>query len=459
MKHTLVPRLLAATGLVYLCLAPVTAQSWINRQVTSRATCNGAMCTDTHRQRIVLAGGGTSAGCWEWDEAKLAWVWQPGHLTPLYSARMSYDAKRRVCVRFGGNGQNGTTNETWEYNGRTWQQRKTANTPPPRSGHAQCYDAGRGVTVIFGGVVTGGWLPDGTWEYDGKNWRKVATGGPAPRGSVTMAYDPVRRRCVLFGGNDRTRVFNDTWEWDGSSWSRGPAGCAPPERWAAAMTHVPGQGIVLFGGFRTGATKPVLADTWLYNGSWIEINTKTPPRARYSATLAYEPTKKRAMLYGGYGCTFASETSLLDIDGLVPGRFEPYGAACAGSLGGTPTLRTGSCTAPYIGEPFSVEVEPIRRGAPTLLAIGASRSAWNGVALPLDLSPFGYTGCSLLTSANVLMPMLAGFHVGSIQLTVANDVRLVGVRFYAQAVTADARANPAGAVLSQGMAATIGKRR
>jgi hypothetical protein len=35
-----------------------------------------------------------------------------------------------------------------------------------------------------------------------------------------MAYDPVRRRVVLFGGFHAGVTYADLWEWDGTAWEQ-----------------------------------------------------------------------------------------------------------------------------------------------------------------------------------------------------------------------------------------------
>ena len=91
------------------------------------------------------------------------------------------------------------------------------------------FDSHKGEIVLFGGL-----LPKSppasvgdTWILDGKGWHEVpiASGAaPAPRNSHVMAYDPVRRKTVLFGGSSFdgkvSTVYGDTWEWDGQSWTR-----------------------------------------------------------------------------------------------------------------------------------------------------------------------------------------------------------------------------------------------
>lgn len=109
------------------------------------------------------------------------------------------------------------------------------------------YDAGRGVTVLFGGD-DGSRLND-TWEWDGSTWaeRTPAT-SPSARRDPAMAYDAARGVTVLFGGDDGSPL-SDTWEWDGSSWTERLTPTSPPGRREHAMVYDVARGVtVLFGG-------------------------------------------------------------------------------------------------------------------------------------------------------------------------------------------------------------------
>jgi hypothetical protein len=60
-------------------------------------------------------------------------------------------------------------------------------------------------------------------------WTQKQDIGPEPRRGHAMAYDPRRKRVVLFGGQAFTvkpnnilesRMLSDTWEWDGANWTQ-----------------------------------------------------------------------------------------------------------------------------------------------------------------------------------------------------------------------------------------------
>jgi hypothetical protein len=184
-----------------------------------------AMAFDSHRGVTVLFGGFSQAGLladtWEYDGA-----WRLANPTQKPSNRshhtLAYDERRGVIVMFGGDDANGATlADTWEYDGVTWRQRFPSQSPPARQQHVMAFDSARGVVVIFGGVISDiheeGRLND-TWEYDGITWRQIETAeSPAARCCTALIYDSQRDRNVLFGGGYwwywNLTVFDDTWEY------------------------------------------------------------------------------------------------------------------------------------------------------------------------------------------------------------------------------------------------------
>jgi len=173
--------------------------------------------------------------------------------------------------------------------------------PSPRSGHAMVYDSARGVTVLFGGAVTGG-LSGETWEWNGTAWTLRSPSGPAPsaRSGHAMAFDSNRAVTVLFGGRDAAGIQGDTWEWDGTTWTIQPAGLAGPAgRTDHAMTFAPGGGgVVIFGG-SDGTT--VLGDLWTSDGSgWNQQSlAASAPGPRMGHAMCWDRQRSRLTIFGG----------------------------------------------------------------------------------------------------------------------------------------------------------------
>lgn len=237
--------------------------------------CCHAMAYDADRQVVVLFGGQTgdaqfSAETWEWNG--IAWsqraVGDPGPIA-RFEHRMAYDSARHVTMLFGG--YDITINpfgDTWTWNGTAWTLADAggAGRPAPRAQHALAYDSTRQVTVLFGGSTTtpvGATFGD-TWEWNGSTWVERSVIGPRARKIHTMSYDSSRNVSVLFGGHLAPGFEpphnGETWEWNGTSWTQQPiAGPAPRYNHAMAFDAIRLK-TVLFGGDVSGA--PFDGQTW-----------------------------------------------------------------------------------------------------------------------------------------------------------------------------------------------------
>ena len=83
----------------------------------------------------------------------------------------------------------------------------------------------------------------------------------AQRNSHAMAYDPARKRVVLFGGTIGNlvspRLMRDTWEWDGTRWIKLQPPTSPPGRAQHAMAYDPVRQTVLMHGGNDSRNQPV----------------------------------------------------------------------------------------------------------------------------------------------------------------------------------------------------------
>jgi hypothetical protein len=212
---------------------------------------------------------------------------------------MVYDSSRGVSVLFGGYGEPGYLQDTWEWNGSTWSQRFTAHLPPARDWSAMTYDGRRHVVVLFGGTGASGGLLNDTWEYDGNDWTLITTADapPARRGHA-LAFDAIRGRTVLFGGQSDVDL-NDTWEYDGTDWTQISLPTAPqPRLWHSMAYDSALDGVVVFGGDGTGYVP--LNDTWIYDGlSWRQITSPSQPSERFWAPAVFDSAHSQLVLFGG----------------------------------------------------------------------------------------------------------------------------------------------------------------
>ena len=140
---------------------------------------------------------------------------------------------------------------------------------------------------------------------------------PPDRGNYGLAYDPVDRYVVLFGGLGIVAGvgtnFNDTWVWSNGTWTNltATAGTAPSPRYDLSMAWDAADGyIVLFGG--SPGTNIGSNDTWTFlHGKWTALNLAVAPSQRYEAPLEYDPVLGELILFGGSdggGGTYYNDT-------------------------------------------------------------------------------------------------------------------------------------------------------
>lgn len=242
-----------------------------------------------------IAAPAGAAGC-------ISGTWIPLTIPSRAYTALAYDSARHVAVAFGGTGGGAVLGDTWEWNGDDWAERRVDG-PSARWGHAMSFDSAHGCALLFGGSAGFNITPalGDTWRYDGASWTRVATTGPSARTGAAMCFDAARGVAVLFGGRAGA-VLGDTWEWDGSAWTQ-RAVAGPPARWGGAMAYDAARGrVVLFGGAADlQGAGPLLADTWEWDGaSWTSQNA-VGPVARVGAAAAYDPDLGGVVLFGGVG--------------------------------------------------------------------------------------------------------------------------------------------------------------
>lgn len=354
--------------------------AWIERSATLPAAnaMSPTMAFSPELNRTILFDSGASNNTtWAYDAPTDVWsaIPDPAALPFALLSSMVYDAAVGKMVLFGG--VTGTTllgqsNATWTYDARdnTWQNVTPAASPPPRFQAGMAYDAGAGRLIVFGGFRFGclgfcipeiPWVAyDDTWSYDAVNntWTNVTPSlSPSARGNVGMAYDPVTRRTVLFGGvltdggYTNASEYNDTWTFDAATdtWALAPpAGPSPSPRSAMVMVYDPdASGIVMFGG---GAAPAPLNDTWWYwpsTNTWTLVPSTKSPSARGFADAAYDERGREIVLFGGllgfppyhamdtwvYQVVYSPLSATLDAsvrEGTVPFTFSGRGVAAGG---------------------------------------------------------------------------------------------------------------------------------
>lgn len=251
--------------------------------------------------------GASLADTWAWDGE--AWTELSAGFPQRGYIQGVFDSIREVSVIFGGvetNPSGAYFAETLERGADAWSA--GAGTPGARGNHGLAFDASRGMVVLFGGF-DGSWRND-LWEWDGTTWTERCSSAPcngsAPsrRAGMVLAYDGARQETLLFGGFDSTGsdvYLGDTWTWDGTAWTAHSTSIAPSARVSAAAAYDPITRLVYVFGGADGSS--ALGDLWAWDGSeWREIASASAagaPGARRDARLAWDPDRRRGVLFGG----------------------------------------------------------------------------------------------------------------------------------------------------------------
>ena len=246
-----------------------TGTSWESLDANGPPIRNlGGVAYDSDRDVLVLFGGTYDIALsydetWEWRAATGCGLGRRDH------TEMAYDPETRKVVLFGGQiGIDSFPSDTWLWDGNTWE-RIEAPGPPGRVHHAMALDPVSRKVILFGGYA-----PDesrdlgDTWTWSGSTWEQgapviatrtharmvgtddavlliggatdggaptrvsrrtggawveeVATAPPLPRALTAVAYNPVTRSVLLFGGArfDSGTLLADTWELLNGSWQR-----------------------------------------------------------------------------------------------------------------------------------------------------------------------------------------------------------------------------------------------
>ncbi len=291
-----------------------------------------ALCYDPVNDEVLLFGGSADddaarPGTWLFSAKKMEWrkLEQPisEQPPPRSNAPLAYDSKNRLIVVFGGDAQDRYLSDTWAYDcvKREWRELMTNVRPFPRDVPVLCF-LEKHVVFMMAGRVPGVPGPpsqhhrprpgDGgqeVWILDAAKaeWRMV--GGGFPGGHWTSAvYDPHSDRVVLHRATSRYESHSqlEFYEWRPDLPSAGQG-----------LTH-DGQPIHKYNPpdwytKGTGRGKPLTpadprAGEKLIDGleanQWVPVETPRPAYARTWGSIAYDPDRQEALLWGGGHCGY-----------------------------------------------------------------------------------------------------------------------------------------------------------
>ena len=194
-----------------------------------------------------------------------------------------------------------------------WKRLSTAASPLARFYPAMAYDPVSKKIVLFGGFGDNGNLND-TWTFDGSNWTQVATpSAPPARNGAGMAFDGPSGKLILFGGFNTNKYLNDTWVWDGanSTWSEASMIHPPPHMTGSQLFSDPiTGGAMMFGGYNSNRRVPAFSVTRRWTGnSWPELHPHTVPIPRGWGTATLDLSRHNVILTGGNGDTIRTDNT------------------------------------------------------------------------------------------------------------------------------------------------------
>jgi cysteine-rich repeat protein len=280
-----------------------TGTTWESlTQVDPPMLVNAAAAYEPFTQRSVMVGGfdGKSAVAQDF-EFDGAWRQKSDAPMPARSSAAIAADMRGALVLFGGKDEKGGFfDDTWLWRAGTWTAAQPAQKPLQRSHHMMAFDGTR--VVVLGGATIGPPFDD-MWGWNGTTWSQIITTLPPSRSSGAMAFDPIRRKVVLFGGENQSgakeMIYADTWEWDGDAWHEIATPVSPQARVGATLTwDAARRKLVLFGGLAASGNVN-LDDTWEYDGaSWsiVEQPAQLRPFARHDHVMVSDA-------HGGFGMT------------------------------------------------------------------------------------------------------------------------------------------------------------
>jgi len=308
----------------------------------TRRSCGTAY--DSLRNRMILFGGGSSAGykndVWALTLG-VAPAWErllPSGTAPAIrqGATASYDSASDALIVFGG--YNGTYfGDAWSMSlggGPVWTSLAPSGAPPAgRTAHVAVYDAANERVLVFGGSEGGDAYVSETWVLDlsaTPTWSNPVV-APADRLEHTAVYDHLERKMIVYGGIGDSGMIADLWAltMDGTSaWDELElwyASLVPAPRFGHSALWDPSLGLMyVYGGLgdRYGEGD-ALDEEWRLGHDaeeyWWQRHTPQPPAGRYGQAAAWDFARKRMMIFGGARAGFNS-LPLNDVWEATPGE-------------------------------------------------------------------------------------------------------------------------------------------
>ncbi len=227
---------------------------------------------------------------------------------------MVYNSVNKKIFLFGGTSDTlyqTSKNDLWmfDYATNNWTELTPTTSPARRLNFAMAHDSDSQRSILFGGnSITAGWELDDTWIYDYQTneWTDINPSNKPPgRSDHAMAYDPVTKQTILFGGmrdvGDTTYILNDTWAYDyeSNNWTELNPILAPNKRYGTRMAYNSfEEKIVLFGGGNLGGEEQD-GKLWAFDAVTTTWEPLGSTEARYWYGLCYDTHQNEVIVFGG----------------------------------------------------------------------------------------------------------------------------------------------------------------
>jgi hypothetical protein len=426
-----------------------TSNTWTRLEdlVNPQMRAHAGMAYDPDRDRVVLFGGYDPASgadpkrpfkdTWEFDGHR--WISRGSPMPPLLDPSMLYHPGRRRIVVLGSEEYYGALRHMWEWDGTSWTVHPDGPPPATLFLSSACYDAKRQCNVVVGWDEAT--RRGATWEHDGTGWSD-RTSVYQPSAALGMAYDPSRGMTIVWEGY----LSYATWHWDGGTWvSDG----GDRELLPRSLVYDSARGAVI------GLAPDFSAYEW--RGGWFGSARQPDWPARRSYTqVAYDSLRERVLVFGGHMPAGGPGIGFDDTWALRPMHPATYGTFGTGCHGTARPPALAASNRPWIGEILHLELTQLPARQNGALAVGLSDQSWNGVPLPLDLSPLGMTGCTLHVSVEATVPFATGDGSTVVSVPLGRDPGIRGIPFYNQAFVLDPQANPLGIAMTNAGRGVLG---
>jgi len=234
------------------------------------------------------------------------------------SAAVAYDQARGVMLLFGGVGP---LDDTWTFDGKYWSRQHPATSPSARDGAVMAYDEARHNVVLFGGSsrVSGsakaGEAPvDDTWTWNGATWQEQHPAHEPTFGAdraTTMQFDPITRTVLAYGFTKSTteaitNIRAETWSWNGSDWAQLSPATSPSD---SGTMLLDGRHVLLVAASAGMVRGRYLTQTWEWDGNtWHLLDPKVNLPLLGFASGAYDPQRGQLVLLTGDTWTWDGST-------------------------------------------------------------------------------------------------------------------------------------------------------